>query len=198
MGMTRTPPPPRPTSAPNQHPPRQGGVLPQWRTGLRRPPRPPHGPTGAPHDGPRTAMHVAAHGKRTANAQKKQGGRHGGRTANPPLPHRNYRAGDPTWKRGGVRTTWNGPTSALRGDLARCARKRSGGRGYKRCGSESARAHKGHAARTKRTTGPRARNAQTTWNGVPAGKGTGHPNRTTRHTHHEGREGQTEIRGRWG
>ena len=49
---------------------------------------------------------------------------------------------------------------------------------------ESASAHtrKGHAGTTRRATGPSARNAQTTWNGVPASEDKGHPDGTARHT----------------
>ena len=41
---------------------------------------------------------------------------------------------------------------------------------------------KGHAGTTRKATGPRSRNAQTAWNGVPASKGKGHPDGTARHT----------------
>ena len=44
-----------------------------------------------------------------------------------------------------------------------------GGRG--RRGSASAHTHKEHAGNTRRATGPSSRNAQTAWNGVPAGEG---------------------------
>ena len=59
---------------------------------------------------------------------------------------------------------------------------------------ESASAHtrKGHAGTTRRATGPSARNAQTTWNGVPASEDKGHPDGTARHTQRgirAGREG---------
>ena len=53
-----------------------------------------------------------------------------------------------------------------------------------------------HTERTRRAdskanrTNPR--NAQTAWNGVPVGKGRGHPDRTTRNTHREGHEGTEE------
>ena len=55
-----------------------------------------------------------------------------------------------------------------------------GGRG--RRGSASAHTHRGHAGNTRRATGSSSRNAQTVWNGVPAGEGKGHPDRTARHT----------------
>ena len=64
--------------------------------------------------------------------------------------------------------------------------KRRGARGRRK--SECAQAHNGHAGRTRRATGPSPRNAQITWNGVPAGEGKGHPDGTTRHMHREGRE----------
>ena len=65
---------------------------------------------------------------------------------------------------------------------------------------ESASAHtrKGHAGTTRRATGPSARNAQTTWNGVPASEGKGHPDGTapphaTRDTRGgKGEEGETQ------
>ena len=38
------------------------------------------------------------------------------------------------------------------------------------------------AGTTRRATGPNARNAQTTWNGVPASEDKGHPDGTARHT----------------
>ena len=56
-----------------------------------------------------------------------------------------------------------------------------GGRSGHR-GSASAHTRKGHAGTTRRATGPSARNAQTTWNGVPASEGKGHPDGTARHT----------------
>ena len=51
--------------------------------------------------------------------------------------------------------------------------------------SASAHTRKGHAGTTRRATGPSSRNAQTAWNGVPASKGKGHPDRTARHTERE-------------
>ena len=70
-----------------------------------------------------------------------------------------------------------------------------GGRRVRR-GSTSAHTRNGHATRTRRSTGPSLRNAQTAWNGVPAIKGKGHPGGTTRNTHREGREGGEEPKGR--
>ena len=49
-------------------------------------------------------------------------------------------------------------------------------------GSASAHTRRGHAGNTRRATGPSSWNAQTAWNGVPASKGKGHPDRRTRHT----------------
>ena len=57
---------------------------------------------------------------------------------------------------------------------------RGGGSGHRE--SASAHTRKGHAGTTRRATGPSARNAQTTWNGVPASEGKGHPDGTARHT----------------
>ena len=108
----------------------------------------------------------------------------------PPPLHKTSRARNSSRKREGARTTWNGPTSALRGDLLKSARDRTrggGGRGH--CRSMSAQAQNGHAARTRRATRPSSQNAQTTWNGVLAGEDKGHPDGATRHTHREGREG---------
>ena len=68
---------------------------------------------------------------------------------------------------------------------------RGGGGGVPR-GSTSAHTRNGHVARTRRATGLSPRNAQTAWNGLPAGKGKGHPSGTTRNTHREGREGREE------
>ena len=42
--------------------------------------------------------------------------------------------------------------------------------------------HKGHAGNTRSATAPSPRNAQTAWNGVPAGEGKGRPDRMTHHT----------------
>ena len=53
--------------------------------------------------------------------------------------------------------------------------------GSGRRGSASAHTHKGHAGTTRRATGPSSRTAQTAWNGVPASKGKGQPDRTARH-----------------
>ena len=55
-----------------------------------------------------------------------------------------------------------------------------GGSGHRE--SASAHTRKGHAGTTGRATGPSARNAQTTWNGVPASEGKGHPDGTARLT----------------
>ena len=82
---------------------------------------------------------------------------------------------------GGARTTWNGPTSAQCRDRASCARHTTQGGGGRR-GCTSAHTQKGHAATTRKATGPSSRNAQTGWNGVPASEGKGHPDRTARHT----------------
>ena len=57
-----------------------------------------------------------------------------------------------------------------------------GGGGSGRRRSTSAHTRKGHAGTTRRATGPSARDAQTTWNGVPASEGKGHPDGTARHT----------------
>ena len=56
------------------------------------------------------------------------------------------------------------------------------GRGSGHRESASAHTRRGHAGTTRRATRPSARNAQTTWNGVPANEGKEHPDRTARHT----------------
>ena len=63
-------------------------------------------------------------------------------------------------------------------------------------GSTSAQTRNGYMVRTRRATGPSPQNAQTAWNGVPAGKGKGHPGGTGRNTHCEGHEGTEEPKGR--
>ena len=58
-------------------------------------------------------------------------------------------------------------------------------------GARAHKAHNEHRACTERTTKPSSRNAQTTWNGVPAGEDKGHPDGATRYKHRDGREGGT-------
>ena len=66
---------------------------------------------------------------------------------------------------------------------ARCAHATPPRRGRSgRRGTASAHTRKGHAGTTRKATGPSARNAHTAWNGIPAGEGKGHPDRTARHT----------------
>ena len=91
-------------------------------------------------------------------------------------------AGDRGRTRGGAQTTWNGPTSAQCRDRARFARHTTEGGGSGRRGSASAHTRKGHTGTTRRATRPSSRNAQTTWNGVPASEGKGHPDGTGCHT----------------
>ena len=55
-----------------------------------------------------------------------------------------------------------------------------GGGGRVRRESTSAHERNRHAVRTRMATGPSPRNAQTAWNGAPAGEGKGHPDGTTR------------------
>ena len=99
---------------------------------------------------------------------------------------------DSSTKHGGARTAWNGPTSALGEDVAKCARDSTGGGGRGQCGNAGATTHNGHAARTRRPTGTSSWNAQTTWNGVSTAEGKAHQDGTTHETHREGREaGQT-------
>ena len=65
-----------------------------------------------------------------------------------------------------------------------CTRHTDPGREEGRGRRESASAHtgKGHAGNTRRAARPSQWNAQTAWNGVPAGGGKVHPARTTHHT----------------
>ena len=94
-------------------------------------------------------------------------------------------------KRGGAQNTWNGPTGALPWNHAWCVRHSDPvGRGRESSRSTSAHTRNRQAAWTRRGTGPTSRNAQTTWNGVPAGEEKEHPGRTTRHTHREERRGR--------
>ena len=76
----------------------------------------------------------------------------------------------------------------------RARQPRTGGRSVRR-GSMGAHTRNRHAARTGRATGPSPRNAQTAWNGVPAGKGKVQPGGTTRNTHRQGPEGREEPKG---
>ena len=107
-------------------------------------------------------------------------------------------------KPGGARTAWNSLTGGLHRNQARCAPhtdlEREEGRGRRE--SASAHTRKGHAGNTRRATGPSPPNAQTAWNGVPAGEGKGHPDGTTRNTQRrergtgEGERGKHETRRR--
>ena len=62
-----------------------------------------------------------------------------------------------------------------------------GGGGSGRRGSASAHTRRGHAGTTRRASAPSSQNVQTAWNGVPASKGKGHPDKTARHTQRETR-----------
>ena len=89
----------------------------------------------------------------------------------------------PSRRRRGARTAWNGPTSNLRGQWE------AGSRDHRGCASTQT--HNEHTARPERATGPSSRNAQTEWNGVPAGGDKGHPDRATPWKQFEGHEGGT-------
>ena len=67
--------------------------------------------------------------------------------------------------------------------------REGGGRGRRE--SASAHTHKGHAGKTRRTTGPSPQNAQTAWNDVQASEDKGHPDGTARQhsAGNAGREG---------
>ena len=74
---------------------------------------------------------------------------------------------------------------------------RPGGGGRRaRRGSTSAQTCNGHAARTRRATGPSPQKAQTAWNGLAAGEGKGNPGETTRDTHGGRSEDMEEPKGR--
>ena len=85
-----------------------------------------------------------------------------------------------------ARTAWNGPTSALQGNCGKCARHADKGGERAHRGSASAHTHYEHKACTGRATRPSSRNAQTAWNGVPAGKGKIEPDRGARGMEEEG------------
>ena len=117
------------------------------------------------------------------------------RAGTPPLPTIGTARG-PSRKRGGTRTAWNGPTSNLPGDLAKGACQMATGGGRRdHCGCASTQAHKQHTSRTEGATGPSSPNAQTTWNGVPAGEDKGDTDRATRYKHREKREAGQRGRG---
>ena len=172
---------PRPTAPPRPH--SRG----ERRTG-RPPPTPPPG-AGTPQT--RGPTPRGAHSPRPGRGETGPG-------RPPPPPRKPNGARDRGRTRGGARTAWNGPTSAQHRDRARCARHtnqgRGGGRG--RRGSASAHTVKGHAGKTRRTTGPSPRNAQTAWSGVPASEDKGHPDGTARHTQRRKRGAGRGKRGR--
>ena len=101
----------------------------QPSAGAPPPPPPPRGGGGEQKAGPAWRSHPL-HGPlntgatRHVHATRNQEGRHKGWPA--PPPHETNRARDWSRKRGGARTTWNGPTSALREDLAKCAGNTTG------------------------------------------------------------------------
>ena len=68
-------------------------------------------------------------------------------------------------------------------------------RSCEHCKSASTQPSETHAAHTRRAPEPCTRNAQTTWNGVPAGEGKGHPDRPTCYKHREGCEQGTSREG---
>ena len=70
------------------------------------------------------------------------------------------------------------------------------GGGGVRCGSTSTHTRNGYAARSRRAARASPRNAQTAWNGVPAGEDKGRPGGTTRNTHRKGGEGREEPKGK--
>ena len=151
-------------------------------------------PLGAPRPRPRGGRHTGCPPihrpprRRTAPdaRARPQGGtrpqaRHGGNGTGPPPPQNKPR--DRGRKHGGARTAWNGPTGALHRNHATCARHADPGReaGSGRRESASPHTRKGHLGNTRRATGTSPWNAQTAWNGVPAGEGKGNPDGTTRH-----------------
>ena len=89
-------------------------------------------------------------------------------------------------KPGGAQTTWNGPLASCEGTLPGARAKRQGE--WWGADAAGARGHNRLAAHTRRETGPRPRDAQTTWNRVSAGEDKGHPEGATNYTHRGGRE----------
>ena len=147
-----------------------------------RPPAPP--PTRR-----RTAPDAQARARRDTRPRARRGEKGTGLPPPSEVARRRTGLGHET---GGARTAWNGPTGALHRNHARCARHTDPGRGEGRGrrGSASAHTRKGQAGRTRGGIGPSPRNAQTPWNGVPAGEDKGHPDKMTRHTHTAGNAGE--------
>ena len=147
-----------------------------------RPPAPP--PTRR-----RTAPDAQARARRDTRPRARRGEKGTGLPPPSEVARRRTGQGHET---GGARTAWNGPTGALHRNHARCARHTDPGRGEGRGrrGSASAHTRKGQAGRTRGGIGPSPRNAQTPWNGVPAGEDKGHPDKMTRHTHTAGNAGE--------
>ena len=182
---------------PGRTPERTGGRA--WESAR---PRTPHTKArGAPPGRPRAAPTA-----RKANTQKQacpQGGarpqaRQGDEGTGPPPHEPNRRSTGPRQetRRGTNRLERPYRRPAREPRVVRAPHRPGGGRRRERRGSTSTHTHNGHAARTRRATGPSPRNAQTAWNGVLAGEGKGHPGGTTRNTHREGREGREEPKGR--
>ena len=125
-----------------------------------------------PPQGTGSRGRVIAHPRTPLNTIEKQEGR---REDRPPFQRSTSRERQSSRKRGGALTSWKGPTSALRGILAKCARKNAGG-GGKREHRRSASIQRcnGHAGPSRRTSRPSSRKAQTSWNGR---RGQGTPGR---------------------
>ena len=192
------PPHPQPMgSGPRPHAPKDGrrgvGECPTPdapRQGKRCPPR------GALVPPPQRAKlaHKSGPARGGARPQARQG-----EEGNRPSPHElNRRSTGPQqemWRgTNRLERPYRRPAPELR--VVRAPDRPGGGGRRERRGSTSAHTRNGHAARTRRATGPSPRNAETAWNGVQAGEGKGYPGRTTRNTHREGREGREEPKGR--
>ena len=170
--------PPRHPDQPGPyHTPRGGGTQ-----AALPPPRPPRTPDCPGHTGPPT---------RGQPTQSKAGGRRD--QASPPrnkqAEHGTGEANAEGYEPPG--TALPAPcTGTVRGAHAEPTR----GGGGVRCRSASAHTRNRHAARTRRATGPSPQNAKTAWNGVPPGKGRGHPDETTRNRYRKvrGRRGKHE------
>ena len=150
--------------------PAQGGQRDGPRQGRQAAPPPPPPPR------PRRPALREAH-----NPALGRGGMGPGRP--PPKKNKPNGARDRGRRHGGARTAWNGPTGAQHRDRASCARRADPAGGTRAPWErEHTHTHKEHAGNTRRATGPSPRNAQTTWNDVPASEDKGHPDMTTRHT----------------
>ena len=173
-----SPPPRHPDRPGPYHAPRGGGTQ-----AALPPPRPPRTPDRPGHTGPPT---------RGQPTQSKAGGR---RDQAPPPRKKQAEHGTGAANAEGYEppgTALPEPcTGSVRG--AHATPTWGGGGGVRRR-SASAHTRNRQAARTRRATGPSPQNAKAAWNGVPPGKGRGHPDETTRNRYRKvrGRRGKHE------